>query len=148
MEENISHTSLISDAIGHQYSTKEAKQLPPLSLAYIGDGVFETYVRKYLISRGESRVDVLAKSAINFVQAKAQAKIILNLQDVLTPDELTMVKRGRNTKSSVPKNAKVSDYRYATGFETLVGYLYLTAQSDRLNELMIISIEIINKSFT
>ncbi|HYE08952.1 MAG TPA: ribonuclease III domain-containing protein [Patescibacteria group bacterium] len=108
----------------------------PLVLAYIGDSVYDTFIRTMLVSGGSIQVNKLHKRAIKFVQAKAQAEITEELHDILTEEEQDIVRRGRNTKSgSVPKNADINDYRYATGFEALVGYLYLIGNTKRLIEI-------------
>ena len=118
----------------------------PLTLAYIGDSVFSDAIRRYLISQGMQNVNHLTKESIQYVRAEAQAIIVRSLMDegMLTETECAIVKRGRNTHSHVPKNAKIIDYRYATGFEALLGFLSLTGQSERLQALTIQSIEIIN----
>ncbi|MDF2520202.1 MAG: hypothetical protein K0R84_830 [Clostridia bacterium] len=117
-------------------SETDIRMYNPLVLAYIGDAVYDTFVRSLLVSGGSMQVAKLHKRAIGYVQAKAQAAIIEKLHDTLTEDELDIVRRGRNTKSAtVPKNADINDYRYATGFEALIGYLYLTGNIKRLMEL-------------
>ena len=109
----------------------------PLVLAYVGDSVYETFVRTLLVSKGSMQVNKLHKGAIKYVKAKSQAGILQKLEEDLTEDEKIIVKRGRNTKSAtVPKNAELSDYRYATGFECLIGYLFLTGRVERLMELL------------
>jgi ribonuclease-3 family protein len=109
----------------------------PLVLAYIGDAVYEMFVRTLLASSGSMQVAKLHKKAINYVKAKSQAEILAAIEEMLTPDEQDIVRRGRNTKSAtVPKNADIGDYRYATGLEALVGYLYLTGSIDRLMEIL------------
>jgi len=113
----------------------DPRQLSPLVLAYVGDAVFELYVRTHLVSRG-SRVQDLHKAAVHFVQAKAQAEIIHAWEPFLSEEEKAIVRRGRNARSALPRNASVSDYRYSTGFEALLGYLYLSGQNDRLQELL------------
>ncbi|HOR85906.1 MAG TPA: ribonuclease III domain-containing protein [Bacillota bacterium] len=118
--------------------------LNPLVLAYVGDSVYCTFVRTLLVSGGHGQVAKLHKMSIEFVKAKAQADILGRINELLTPEEQDIVRRGRNTKSStVPKNADILDYRYATGFEALIGFLYLTGQTDRLMEVinMIINVK-------
>jgi ribonuclease-3 family protein len=108
----------------------------PLVLAYVGDSVYDTFIRTMLVSNGSIQVNKLHKKSIKFVSAKAQAEITEQLYNILTEDEQDIVRRGRNTKSnSVPKNADMNDYRYATGFEALIGYLYLIGNTQRLKEL-------------
>lgn len=117
-------------------SNSDIRMYNPLVLAYIGDSVYDTFIRTMLVSGGSIQVNKLHKKAIKFVQAKAQAEITEQLHNMLTEDEQDIVRRGRNTKSgSVPKNADINDYRYATGFEALIGYLYLIGNTKRLMEL-------------
>ncbi|HOM42470.1 MAG: Mini-ribonuclease 3 [Clostridia bacterium] len=118
-------------------SASDVKMLNPLVLAYAGDSVYDTFVRTLLVSGGHGQVAKLHKMSIEFVKAKAQADILGEINELLTPEEQDIVRRGRNTKSStMPKNADIIDYRYATGFEALIGYLYLTGQIDRLMEVV------------
>lgn len=114
----------------------DIKMLSPLQLAYIGDAVYELFIRTYLIGTKNISVNELHKEAIEYVKAKAQADITHYLEDKLTEEEWQMVKRGRNAKSgSAPKNANLLDYRYATGFETLIGFLYLNGRYERILEI-------------
>lgn len=117
---------------------QEAKNLNPLQLALIGDGVYELFIRNYiLLNNKELNAHKIHVKAIGYVKAKAQSDIIKSLEDELTEEELYIYKRGRNTKSAtVPKNANVRDYRMATGFEALVGYLYLTDEKERLSFIL------------
>jgi len=117
-------------------SVSDIRMYNPLVLAYIGDSVYDTFIRSMLVSAGSIQVDKLHKRAIKYVQAKAQAETLDKLHDTLTEDEQDIVRRGRNTKSnSVPKNADINDYRHATGFEALIGYLYLIGNTKRLMQL-------------
>lgn len=117
-------------------SESDIRMYNPLVLAYIGDSVYDTFIRTMLVSNGSIQVNKLHKKSIKFVSAKAQAEITEQLYNTLTEDEQDIVRRGRNTKSnSVPKNADMNDYRYATGFEALIGYLYLIGNTKRLMEL-------------
>lgn len=114
----------------------------PLTLAFVGDSVYELYVRTRLMQKGSLQAGKLHKLAIHFVKASAQAQSVGNIMDKLTEEELAVYKRGRNAKSNtVPKNADVSEYRMATGFEALLGYLYLDEQAQRLHELMELAYE-------
>jgi|SRR5690625_3223819 len=125
---------------------KSAKQLNGLTLAYIGDAVYELYIRNYLIKQGIIKANHLHTEAVKYVSGKAQAKIIhyFLAKDLLTDDEKRIVYRGRNAKSaSIPKNISVQDYRYSTGFEALVGYLHLTKADDRLKEIFQKSVRLI-----
>lgn len=111
----------------------------PLALAYIGDAVYDLIIRTLFVEKGNSPAKKLHRQTIRFVKAAAQAKLILAIQEDLTEKELAIFKRGRNAKSSsVAKNADVHDYRNATGFEALCGYLYLSKQLDRVIELIYI----------
>jgi ribonuclease-3 family protein len=113
----------------------------PLVLAYIGDAVYEVYVRTLIVSQGNAPVNKLHKRSVGYVKAKAQSDTIHKLLQCLMPDELDMVRRGRNAKSgTIPKNADVIDYKYATGFETLLGYLYLKKDFGRLMEVLKMSV--------
>lgn len=118
-------------------TAEDIVMLSPLQLAYIGDAVYELLVRTYLLKKGLS-VKELHKATINFVKAKSQANIVHNLEEELTEHEKTVVKKGRNAKSNtVPKNADLIDYKYATGFEALIGELYLSGKDERLSELFL-----------
>jgi ribonuclease-3 family protein len=115
---------------------KKPNEMPGLALAYIGDAVWEIIIRQHLLYKGEMKPDRLHKFATRYVKAKSQSDVLHFLFEQLTEEETAVVKRGRNAKSgSVPKNADVIDYRHATGFECLLGYLYLQKRYDRLQEL-------------
>ncbi|HEY8348796.1 MAG TPA: ribonuclease III domain-containing protein [Clostridia bacterium] len=114
----------------------------PLALAYVGDAVYELYIRTLLLSRGNAPVHKLHRQSVAFVKAKAQSDIVHKLMERLDPVEQDVVRRGRNAKSgTIPKNADVADYKYATGFETLLGYLYIKQDFARLLEVLRISVE-------
>ena len=126
---------------GFNFSDNNINSLPPLVLAYVGDAVYEVFIRTFLISEGNVPVHVLHKRSINYVKAKAQSDIVHRIMADLTPEEHDVVRRGRNAKSgTIPKNADVTEYKYATGFEALVGYLYLKKDYDRL--IMILKLAI------
>lgn len=117
----------------------------PLVLAYIGDSVYDLYIRTMLVSESHANVNKLHKSSISYVMAHAQSEIIHHLQDSLTEHEQYIVRRGRNAKSgTVPKNANITEYKYATGFEALVGYLYIKGDISRLMEILSLSVDIVN----
>ncbi len=120
------------------------KQTAALVLAYVGDSVYEVYVRTRLIAEHpDMPVYKLHKEAIGYVKAHAQSESLERIISLLTEEETAVYKRGRNAKSAtVPKNADVTEYRRATGFEALLGYLYLDGQSERLEYLMKKSFEI------
>lgn len=123
---------------------KDISIYSPAQLAYAGDAVYELLVRSYVVDNYEFNVNRMHKYTIKFVKAKAQAFIVKELYDILTEEEIRIVKRGRNAKvTSSPKNAELMDYRYATGFETLFGYLYMSKDIDRLMFLFNRIIEII-----
>lgn len=116
--------------------------LNPLVLAYIGDAVFEVYVRTYIARFGAIKPNALHKAAIGFVCAKAQANILEKIEEELSDEELNIVRRGRNANSNtIPKNASVVDYKKATAFEALIGYLFLKNDILRLEEIVKISIQ-------
>ena len=115
----------------------DIRQVSPLALAYVGDTVFDLYVRTQLVLTKEEAPKLMHTDAVHFVKASAQAQMAKYLLDSLNEKETAVLKRGRNQKSlSVPKNALLLDYKWATGFEALLGYLYVTGQSERLYELM------------
>ena len=110
-----------------------------ISLAYLGDSVYEIYVREYLIKKGIAKVEDLQKEAVKYVSAKSQCKILSYLMDneLLNDMELDIVKRGRNYKrTSHPKNTDIITYKMSSGFEAMIGYLYLNNEKDRLDEIM------------
>lgn len=116
-----------------------------LTLAYIGDAVYELYIREYLLNNKLTKVNDLHNMAIKYTAAVDQAKAIDYLMDFLSEDEIDIYKRGRNSGGThKPKNASLSDYRKATGFEAIIGYLYLIKNTDRLNEIINKTIEYIN----
>lgn len=110
-----------------------------ITLAYLGDSVYEIYVREYLIKKGIAKVEDLQKEAVKYVSARSQCKILSYLMDnnLLTDIELDVVKRGRNYKrTSHPKNTDIITYKMSSGFEAMIGYLYFTNNKDRLDEIM------------
>lgn len=126
----------------------DVKQMKSLALAYMGDAVYEVYVREHLLETGQVKPNQLHQQAIKYVSAKAQAKIILSWLDegFLTDEEERVVFRGRNAKSgSVPKNTSIQAYRYSTAFEALIGYHYLLNNDIRLAELQEASITFIER---
>ena len=117
-----------------EFTEKEARLLNPLQLALVGDGVYELFIRNSILSNNlELSAHKMHVKAIGYVKAKSQSAIMHEIEDKLTENESYIFKRGRNAKSAtVPKNADVRDYRMATGFEALVGYLYLIGDTERL----------------
>lgn len=109
-----------------------------IALAYLGDAIYEAYIREFLINKGIQKVDILQKEAVKYVSAKGQAKILEHLiaNNLLTEQEIEIVKRGRNnTRSNHPKNTDIITYKKSTGFESLIGYLYYTNKKERLKEI-------------
>jgi len=111
----------------------DLRNYSPLTLAFLGDCVFDLIIRTVIVERGNRAPESLHKKKSAVVKANTQAKMAEAMLDILTEEELSVYKRGRNAKSySVAKNASVSDYRKATGFEALLGYLYLQDKVDRI----------------
>ena len=116
---------------------KEVNLMPPLTWAYIGDCVYELYVRTKLINETKLKPHELHIEAIKYVKAQAQAETLKRIYENLSEKEKDIVRRGRNAENHhLPKNANVQDYMYSTAFEALIGYLYLTKQNERLKEIL------------
>lgn len=116
---------------------QDIRTYSPLTLAYIGDAIYELVIRTILVEKGNTQVNKLHKRASRLVKASAQSAMTEKLKPYLTEEEMSVFKRGRNAKAAtMAKNATMSDYRRATGFEALMGYLYLTEQWERMLELM------------
>lgn len=131
-----------------KFKLSDVKQLNSLALAYMGDAVFEQVVREHLIRSGRVRPNILHKEATNYVSAKAQATIVKEMLDknFLSEEEQAVLRRGRNAKSgSVPKNTDVITYHHSTAFEAVVGSLYLSEQTERLQEVLDFSINFIDE---
>ncbi len=125
-----------------QLQDVDAGMYSPLVLAYVGDAVYEIMIRTKIVNGGSVQVNKLHKRSAGLVKAETQAKIIMALEEELTAEEHAVYKRGRNAKSyTMAKNASMSDYRKATGFEALIGYLYLSEQHHRLVELVSCGLE-------
>ncbi len=119
---------------------------PPLDLAYIGDCAYELVFRTCLLAEGATAVDKLNRRASNLAKAVTQAKMITGIMDMLTEDEQAVYRRGRNAKSYSPaKNAPLGDYHKATGFEAVIGWLYLKKEYARMNEIIHKGFEIISE---
>jgi ribonuclease-3 family protein len=113
------------------------REYSPLALAYIGDTVYDLFIRTKVLSKGNRHVTEMHKESVNFVKAHSQSVSAYALEEFLNEDEMRVLKWGRNAKSNTtPKNADVTEYRMATGFETLVGYLYLAGEDERLSYLL------------
>lgn len=113
----------------------DVRELSPLVLAYVGDAVYELYIRTKLVD-GPGKVQQLHRRAVSYVQASKQAELIHGWEPLLTQAEKDVVRRGRNAKGNAPRHGSTLDYRYSTGMEALLGYLYLTEQNERLLELL------------
>ncbi|MDO4977716.1 MAG: ribonuclease III domain-containing protein [Eubacteriales bacterium] len=115
----------------------ELRTYSALSFAYIGDSIYDVIIRTMVVTKGNTRPNKYHKDVIKLVNANAQTQIMGKIKDVLTEDELAVFRRGRNAKtSSVAKNQSNHDYRIATGFEALIGYLYLSGKMERILELI------------
>lgn len=128
-------TSVIESLCKEEF--KDIRQYSPLTLAFIGDGVYELYVRTHIVKNLNAPVNLLHKNCVKYVSATGQCRAMDIVEPVLTQDELDAFKRGRNTKIyTKAKNAGLAEYKRATGFEALIGYLYITKQTNRLEELI------------
>lgn len=135
MPENESILSKIKSEF--ELGEQELNSYSPLVLAYIGDGVYELIIRTILVSENNCPVHKLHKKATHFVKASAQAQMITVLLERLTEEEQEVYRRGRNAKShTIPKNADMGDYRKATGFEAVIGYLFMKEDINRIMELV------------
>ena len=120
----------------------DVKMLSPLVWAYVGDSVYELFIRTHLVNNSNSKPHKLHLETIKYVKAESQANILNKIWDKLTEEEQEIFKRGRNTENHhLPKNGNVADYSYATGFEALIGYLYLMKNDKRLEEILRLCID-------
>jgi len=118
-------------------SVNNFSQYSPLALAYLGDAVYELIIREMLVKEGNRQVQKLHKDATHYVSASAQASIVDRLMERLTEEEVAIFKRGRNANAhAAPKNQDVIAYRKSTGFEAVIGWLYLCGRKDRIMELL------------
>lgn len=135
MEESLDLFEIVRQ--GMEIENIDIVNYSPLVLAYIGDAVYEIVIRTYVVTKSNMQVNKLHKKTSSLVKAQAQSEIINSLMEDLTEEEKRIYKRGRNAKSvTMAKNATMSEYRTATGFEALMGYLYLNKQSDRMLSLI------------
>jgi ribonuclease-3 family protein len=138
----------IEELCGKKLNDEAVRMMSPVKLAYIGDAVFELYIRTYVINSNKGHVKDLNKDAVKFVSAVGQSKVARNLDKIITEEEMTILKRGRNQKSlSAPKNTSIGDYKYATGFESLLGYLFLMGNIDRIRTIIIEAIKMTEINF-
>ena len=139
MEENIALSGLSANSIDtfFELKDKDARSFSPLTLAYIGDAVYEIVIRTIIVEKGNAPVNKLHHRASSFAKAAAQREALERILPILTDEEEAVYKRGRNAKSyTSAKNASIIDYRIATGFEALIGFLYLEGRNERLLELV------------
>ena len=126
-----------NDLIERKKNVAEVNTMSPLTWAYVGDAVFELLIRTHLINKTRLKPHMLHIEAIKYVKADAQVEILRRIEKELSMEEMEIVRRGRNAQNHhVPKNATVEEYSYATAFEALIGYLYLTKQDQRLKEIV------------
>ena len=127
----------MEELIERRKDEKDVKLMSPLTWAYIGDAVYELYIRNKLINETNLKPHKLHIEAIKYVKAKSQAEKLNEIYEILTDEEKDIVRRGRNTQNHhLPKNSNVQEYMYSTAFEALIGYLYLTKQNTRLKEIL------------
>ena len=127
------------DFIDREKNEQDVNMLSPLVWAYVGDGVYEMFIRMHLVNNHSFKPHKLHIEATKYVKAKAQAEILHKLleDNILTQEEQDIVRRSRNTENHhVAKNATLADYTYATAFEALIGWLYLNKQDERLKEIL------------
>lgn len=127
----------IEGIIERKRSIEEVKLMKPLVWAYVGDCIYEIFIRMKLVNSTNLDPHRLHIETIKYVKAKAQAETLNKIYDNLNEEEKDTVRRGRNAQAHhQPKNAELADYKYATAFESLIGYLYLTKQDERLKEIL------------
>ena len=125
------------ELINREKVEADINMLSPLTWAYVGDAVYELYIRTNLVNNTKLKPHKLHLESIKYVKAKAQAELLKKLEEVLTDEEKDIVRRARNAENHhLPKNADPADYMYSTAFEGLIGYLYLTKKDERLAEIL------------
>lgn len=149
MEKSIEKQNTLLEQILYSFGKENARQdirsYSPLTLAYIGDGIYELVIRSLVVETANRPANDLHKTTVQYVRAETQAAMILALAEELTEEEREVYKRGKNAKTySGAKNASRADYHKATGFEALMGYLYLTEQIERLLYLIKRGLELLN----
>ncbi len=137
MGESIKTSAIKSVSAVTAGKNPDPSQYSPLALAYLGDAVYELIIREHVLSEGNRQVNKLHKESTKYVNAGAQADLMMKIEDKLTDEEKAIYKRGRNANAhAAPKNQDVIAYRKATGFEALIGWLYLRGDMDRIQELI------------
>lgn len=127
----------MEEFINIERNESEVNMMSPLTWAYVGDCVYELYIRTELINRTNLKPHKLHIESIKYVKAQAQAEFLKKIYDDLTEEEQEIIRRGRNAENHhLPKNCNIQDYMYATAFEALIGYLYLRKQNKRLEEIL------------
>ena len=127
----------MQELIERKKDEQEVNQMSPLTWAYVGDSVYELFIRTYLVNTTRLKPHMLHIEAIKYVKANSQKNILNKIYDQLTEIEKDIVRRGRNAENHhLPKNATIEEYKYSTAFEALIGYLYLTRQEERLKEIL------------
>lgn len=143
MEKSLTLLELMKEKF--DFTEQDIRTYSPLTLAYIGDCIYELVIRTVIVERGNKSPENLHKQATKLVKAETQCQMFLMLEkeeDLLTPEEQSIMRRGRNARSyTTAKNASVSDYRKASGLEALLGYLYLTGQTERVIQLIKICLD-------
>lgn len=135
---------LIENALGIE--RKNPNEYSPLALAYIGDAIYEVVIRTLVMSRGSVQLNKMHNKTASLVKADAQAKLYMSIEESLTEEEKAIYRRGRNAHSgTMPKHATMKDYRMATGFEALMGYLYLSENMERVTELCAMGLKAIGE---
>ena len=125
------------ELINREKSETDVNMLSPLTWAYVGDAVYELYIRTNLVNNTKLKPHKLHIESIKYVKAKAQADLLKKIENILSDSEKDIVRRARNAENHhLPKNANPADYMYSTAFEGLIGYLYLTKQDERLQEIL------------
>ncbi len=132
--------------VSQKYESVDVKQLNPLVLAYVGDAYFHLFVRTRLLSYEQAKVQALHSFSAQIVSAAWQCKAYQGIEGMLTEEEKGIYRRGRNAKSHAPRSASVAEYHASTGFEALLGSLYLTEQNERLYEIAEAAFQIISRA--
>ena len=144
MEKSIKEPQNLALVVQQTFSLEQQdiKTYSPLTLAYLGDAVYDVIIRTMLVEKANMQVNKLHQKASSYVKAEAQKEMFFAIEKTLTEEEFGIYKRGRNAKSfTSAKNASIGDYRIATGFEALIGYLYLLGKMERILELIKIGVE-------
>lgn len=122
---------------GKVLTRKDVMNLSPLIMAFIGDSVYDLFIRTNISAKGNRPINKIHRECVNYVKASSQSEILKNLYDIFDEEEKDIIRRGRNVKSAtIPKHAGIEEYRLATAFEALLGYLYLLGRYDRLDEIL------------